>query len=292
MGNLVSNILGDLVNSILGKLVSSIFGRARPFHRGIEMGLTGGASVSDLRPSSNQAIGTVLFSVKKLEDFDQNDDIFERPDVCWNGVLRFVDEMLVSGDEESGVVRVWDVPKLTEKALRKIPQKVVDVADVGKHVAVCGCHGYLVLWKKEDWSESQVLQIGDKQIESFTYFEGLFYFGLHGAATDLHMKCQKGWCSSENENDNDYIPSSEDESSDEEEEEETVLEDDISDEDESSEGEGSHAADQEEVGSDGYEADDEGEEEDRSVGVVSRKRSRDSGSEGDEGAEIKRSRYQ
>ncbi|GMH34962.1 hypothetical protein BSKO_02823 [Bryopsis sp. KO-2023] len=41
----------------------------------------------------------------------------------------------------------------------------------------------------------------------------------------------------------------------------------------------------------GFEADDEGEEEDRSVVVKSRKRSRDSGSEGDEGAESKRSRW-
>ncbi|GMH34942.1 hypothetical protein BSKO_02803 [Bryopsis sp. KO-2023] len=127
----------------------------------------------------------------------RNDVTFFRNNIDCNGVLRFVDGMLVSGDQESGVVRVWDVPTLTEKvsfkvseefvhvedngekASFKVPVGIVDVADVGEYFAVCGSFGYLGFWKKEDFSESQVLQIREK-ITSFTYFEGLLYFGLGG----------------------------------------------------------------------------------------------------------------
>ncbi|WP_461384563.1 hypothetical protein, partial [Devosia indica] len=58
-------------------------------------------------------------------------------------------------------------------------------ADVGDHVAVCGFCGYLGLWKKEDWSESQVLQVGEESVTSFTYFKGLFYFGLGGGGISV-----------------------------------------------------------------------------------------------------------
>ncbi|GMH34925.1 hypothetical protein BSKO_02786 [Bryopsis sp. KO-2023] len=128
----------------------------------------------------------------KRSNFDlSNQTIYRSAKHDRNGVLCFVDGVLLSGAQELGVVRVWDVPELVEKASFKIPQRVVDVADVGEHVAVCGSYGYLGFWKKEDWSESQVLQIGD-EITSFTYFEGFLYFGLVGGLGIGHSKfaCQ------------------------------------------------------------------------------------------------------
>ncbi|GMH34929.1 hypothetical protein BSKO_02790 [Bryopsis sp. KO-2023] len=118
----------------------------------------------------------------------RNDDVYFRAGVFCQNIFRFVDGVLFSDDKELGVVRGWDVPEITEKVSFKIPEKVIDLADVGEHIAVCGWHGYLGFWKKEDWTPSQVLQIEcysrdieeNERITCFTYFKGLFYCGLHG----------------------------------------------------------------------------------------------------------------
>ncbi|GMH34984.1 hypothetical protein BSKO_02845 [Bryopsis sp. KO-2023] len=78
------------------------------------------------------------------------------------GDMIAVDGILFSGDDEIGIVRVWDVPELVQRSLLKIPEKVVDVVDASEHVAVCGSHGLRMSHKQFAWKKYKyTIQVWD-----------------------------------------------------------------------------------------------------------------------------------